>query len=55
MEAAVSGKVHTVSIIVEIEELIVPLGHDSDSILNECANYKKTSYSWNISAKGDLN
>ena len=43
------------SIIVEIEELIIPLCHDSDSILNECANYKKTSYSWNVSAKEDLN
>ncbi len=42
------------SIIVEIEELIVPLCHDSDSILNECANYKKTSHSWNISAREDL-
>ena len=39
------------SIIVEIEELIVPLCHDPESIFNECANYKKTSYSWNISAK----
>ena len=39
------------SIVVEVEELIVPLCHDSDSIFNECANYKKTSYSGDISTK----
>lgn len=43
------------SIIVEVKELIVPLCHDSESIFNECANYKKTSYSWDISAKEDRN
>lgn len=51
VQAAVYGTVHTMSIIVEIEELIVPLCHDPDSIFNECANYEKTSYSWDISAK----
>ena len=43
------------SVIVEIEELIVPLCHDSDSIFDECANYEETSYSWDISAKEDKN
>ena len=53
--AAVYGTVHTMSVIVEIEELIVPLCHDSDSIFDECAHYKKTSYSWDISAKEGKN
>lgn len=39
-------KIHTVSVVVEVEELIVPLGEDSDCVFEESHYYEKTTDCW---------
>ena len=39
----------TVSVVLEVKKLIIPLGHNPYCILNECANNEEASSCWYIS------
>ena len=43
------GENLTVSIVLEVEKLIVPLGHNPYCIFHECADDEKTSSCWYVS------
>ena len=40
----------TVSVVVEVEELVAPLGHNPYGILDECTHDQESSYCWNVTA-----
>lgn len=40
----------TVSVVVEVEELVAPLGHNPYGIFDECAYDQEPSYCWNVTA-----
>ena len=39
----------TVSVVLEVEKLIIPLGHDPYCVLNECADNEESSSCWYVS------
>ena len=44
-----SGRDLTVSVVLEVEKLIIPLGHDPYCILDECADDEESSSCWYVS------
>ena len=44
-----SGQDLTVSVVLEVEKLIIPLGHDPYCILDECADDEESSSCWYVS------
>lgn len=37
------------SVVMEVEELVAPLGYNSEGIFDECADNEEASYRWNVS------
>lgn len=44
----------TVSVVLEVEKLIIPLGHNPYCILHECADNEETSSSWYVATPSEL-
>lgn len=44
----------TVSVVLEVEKLIIPLRHDPYCIFHECANNEETSSRWYVSEPSEL-